>query len=161
MDRDGMCSLDARVVFIVDASSTGVHVIPLGALKGVSWAILKKLTQDIRLRYYLVLEPSFKKIVIVFDVDFHFWILHDDTLDGDTSLFLSFPLQAGASDNTVLVRAPILKGWKPPLEPNSHLILDEYRFGDWRSGMHPWVSMKLEGFLARMVSFAGVRVRGE
>jgi len=42
MDRDGMCSLDARVVFIVDASSTGVHVIPLGALKGVSWAILKK-----------------------------------------------------------------------------------------------------------------------
>ena len=88
---------------------------------------LKKVIHDIRLRYYMVLEPSFQKIVILLEVDFHFKIPHDDTLNDDGSPLLSFPLQAGASDKTVPVGASILKGCSPPLAPNSHLYVN--RFG--------------------------------
>ena len=68
------------------------------------------------------------------EVNFDFRISKDNTLEGNGGLLLPLSLQAGARDKTVPVGAPILKGWSPPLAPNSHLVLNEDGLGGLEVG---------------------------
>ena len=94
------------------------------------------------------------------EIDLYFRIAQDNTFEGSGGLLLSFPLQSGARDKTVPVGAPILKGWIPPLAPNSHLVMYEDGLGGLEVRNTAMRLNKIGGFLARMVRFAVVRVRG-